>query len=656
MMRSGFGMKIAVIWRCNFTTHGQCAMGMAPAVPIAVFLRRMSAKRIKDRGTGNVFAVEPLPRAGVKPMKRFHLVSRNSALVFASFLALSHVPTSAQTKRPAAVEVKGRQPGSYYGQQPAMESIDLNMYGRIRAEGMAHGRAMDFASALADGLGPRLTGSPNMKRANEWTRDTLTKMGLENAHLEDWGEFGMGWYQVNTWGRIITPEPEPIWMQAAVWSPSTKGAVSGEIVYVPLRDATEVDALKGTLKGKILMLGAVRPLPELDQPLSFRYTNDELKELEGPNAPHRPTGPPPPNAASRIERRRVVELRMRAAKMAEEEGAAAILLPSHEEGRNVDTGLLLDDNGVELARNAQHRENAVSIPYAVVMTEHYGRLARLAQAHVPVTVEVNIQTAFTGDHEHGFNTIAEIPGTDPRLKEQVVLVGGHLDSWPAGTGATDNGSGAVIAMEAVRILKALGLEPKRTIRIGLWSGEEQGEFGSKGYVHQHLETSAHSDGTAAAGAAVPLAPTKDWELLDAFYNIDEGGGRVRGIYTQGNYEVASIFSQWIAPLKDLGVTTVSNRVYVGSDHESFDNVGLPGFQFVQDELDYETRTHHSNLDTVDHLNAADLEQAAIVEAIFLWNTSQREAMMPRKPFPHPEDEIKKDAPIPGLFPGVPGRH
>ena len=559
----------------------------------------------------------------------------------------------------ANAQRKGMQPGGYYGLQPATESLDLSMYERIRSEGMTHGKVMDFASALNDGIGPRLTGSPNMKKANEWTCETLKKIGLENAHLEDWGEFGMGWYQINTWGRIVTPDPEPIWMQAAVWSAATNGPLTGEILYLPLTDESGLDSVRGTLKGKILLLGAARPLPELDQPLSFRYTAEELKELQGPGIPSRPTGPPPANAASRIERRRVAVLRQRAVKMAQEEGAAAILLPSHEEGRNVDTGLLLDDNGVELAHNAHLRENAVPIPYAVVMTEHYNRLARLARAHVPVVVEVNIQTAFTGDREHGFNTIAEIPGTDRALKDQVVMAGGHLDSWPAGTGATDNGAGAVIAMEAVRILRALDVQPKRTIRIALWGGEEQGEFGSKGYVQKHLLQSNATTGPDAAGPSTvtdipkPLIPTRDWEALDAYYNIDEGGGKVRGIYTQGNYGVAPIFAQWIAPLSDLGVTTITNRIDVGSDHESFDNAGLPGFEFLQDELDYETRTHHSNLDTVDHLQEVDLEQAAIVEAIFLWNTSEREAMMPRKPFPHPEEEQKMSAPIPGLFPGVP---
>lgn len=264
--------------------------------------------------------------------------------------------------------------------------------------------------------------------------------------------------------------------------------------------------MKGKLKGKIVLLGALPSAPDLDEPLFFRYTEDELKEMEGPHAPRRAVGPPPANAASRIERRRVSELRSRATKMATEEGAAAILLPSHEEGRNVRTGLPLSDNGVELARDAQLRKNAVSIPYGVVMTEHYGRLARLAQAGVPVTVELNLETAFSGDHEHGFNTIADIPGTDPKIRDQVVMAGGHLDSWPGGTGATDNGAGAVIAMEAMRILRALNVSPRRTIRIGLWSGEEQGELGSRGYVHAHLDRSSNLDDPSFAA---PLAPTKD---------------------------------------------------------------------------------------------------------------------------------------------------
>jgi len=561
-----------------------------------------------------------------------------------------------ETKVEEKVEHRGEQAGGYYGVQPGVEDIDLTMYSRIRTEGLTHGKVMQFAGALADGIGPRLTGSPNMEKANAWTRDTLTAIGLENAHLEDWGEFGMGWQQINTWARMVSPDPEPLWMQAAPWSPATKGPVTGEIVYVDLANA-DLDKLKGTLAGKIVLLGAMRATPDITEALFHRYTDAELKEMESVEEGGR-------RGAVNIqqllaERQRLQALRTRALKMMADEGVAAIITPSRDSGGGGGTGVIFDDNGANLSRNAQTRENAVTIPNAVMMIEHYNRLARMAQNHVPVTVEVNIETKFTGDHEHGFDTVAEIPGTDPKLKDQVVMVGGHLDSWISGTGATDNGAGSIVAMEAVRILKALDVHPKRTIRIALWSGEEQGLFGSLGYVKQHFGEFGPAAVPDAPGMPAfmsrnrgPLKTTKEWETLDAYYNLDNGTGKVRGVYTQQNWAIGPIFKQWIAPLSDLGVTTISYRDTGGTDHLAFDAVGLPGFQFIQDPMDYETRTHHSDMDTYDRLHAGDLEQAAIVEAIFLWNTSQREAMMPRKPYPHPENERTLSAPIPGIYPNA----
>ena len=583
---------------------------------------------------------------------RLPLRCSTTAFVFAALLSTAH----AAEKKPAEIKPVP----SYYGAQPAVEKLDLTMYARIRAEGLQHGKVMDFGAALADGIGPRLTGSPNMAKANAWTRDTLTKLGLENAHLEDWGEFGMGWQQINTWARMVSPDPEPLWMQAAPWSPATKGAVTGEIVYVPLADASELEKLKGTLAGKIVLLGAMRPTPDITEPLFRRYTDEELKDMESAESSRRANAGPPPNIqALMAERQRITALRKSALTMMVEEGVAAIITPSRDGGNGGGTGIIFDDNGANLIRGAQTVENAVKVPNAVMMIEHYNRLARMAQAHVPVTVEVNIETKFTGDHEHGFDTVAEIPGSDPQLKDQVVMVGGHLDSWISGTGATDNGAGSIVAMEAVRILKALDLHPRRTIRIALWSGEEQGIFGSAGYVKQHFGTFAAPETPDPAGTPSymsrnhgPLQPTKEWETLDAYYNLDNGTGKVRGVYTQENFAIAPIFAQWIAPLRDLGVTTISTRNTGGTDHLSFDAVGLPGFQYIQDPMDYDTRTHHSDMDTYDRLHKDDLEQAAIVEAIFLWNTSQRDEMMPRKPFPHPELEKKLSAPIPGLYPGA----
>jgi hypothetical protein len=548
---------------------------------------------------------------------------------------------------------------SYYGPQPTVESIDLTMYARIREEGFKHSHVMQFGDALANGIGPRLTGSPNMAKANGWTRDTLTKIGLENAHLEDWGEFGMGWQQINTWVRMVGPDSEPLWAQASPWSPATKGPVTGEVVYVNVSDEKELDAFKGKLAGKIVLLGAMRPTPDITEPLFKRYTDAELKEMESFEASGGRYAPGSPELMKALaDRARITALRKAALKLMSDEGVLAILTPSRDGGNGGGTGIIFDDNGADLARDAQKKENAVTIPNAVIMIEHYNRLARMCEAHVPVTVEVNIDTKFTGDHEHGFNTVAEIPGTDPKLKNEVVMVGGHLDSWISGTGATDNGAGSIVAMEAVRILKALNIKPKRTIRIALWSGEEQGLFGSAGYVKQHFGTFAEPK--EKEPESVPsfmrqkgaLTTTKEWETLDAYYNLDNGTGKVRGVYTQENFAIGPIFAQWIAPLKDLGVTTISYRNTGGTDHLSYDAVGLPGFQFIQDEMDYETRTHHSDMDTYDRLHPLDLEQAAVVEAIFLYNTSEREAMMPRKPFPHPELEKEKKAPIVGIYPNA----
>ena len=310
---------------------------------------------------------------------------------------------------------------SYYGPQPATEDIDLTMYARIRAEGFTHSKVMQFGAALADGIGPRLTGSPNMAKANAWTRDTLTAVGLENAHLEDWGEFGMGWQQINTWARMVSPDPEPLWMQAAPWSPATKGAVSGPVVYVPLVDEAELEKLKGTLAGKIVLLGAMRATPDITEALFKRYTDAELEAMK-----ETPVGTDPQlrrylNGQTMEQfmaaRRKTAELKEKALKMMLDEGVLAIITPSRDGG---DGGgnrhHLRRQRSQRQPRCAEGRDHAVKIPNAVMMIEHYNRLARMTQAKVPVTVEVNIDTKFTGDHEHGFDTVAEIPGNRPQAQ------------------------------------------------------------------------------------------------------------------------------------------------------------------------------------------------------------------------------------------------
>jgi carboxypeptidase Q len=554
---------------------------------------------------------------------------------------------------PAAVD-------PYAEVQPATESLNIDMYQRIRDEGLNHSHVMEFASALMDGIGPRLTASPNAKKANEWTRDTLTKIGLENAHLEDWGEFGMGWQQINTWARMVSPDTAVLILQSTPWSPATSGPVTGDVVWVDIHEEKDFDKYKGKLAGKIVLYGAMREVPPVEKSLFERNTEKDLDEIaEFPVTAGAGGRSPDMQARLRtfIERMRMID---KIAQFFADEKVAAVIEPSRDAKNGGGSGgTFFDDNGATLGRTPYLADKKVKIPVAVAAIESYGRLYRLVHAHVPVSVEINIDTKFTGDHEHAYNTVAEIPGTDPKLKEQVVMLGGHLDSWIAGTGATDNGAGTIVAMEAVRILKALGVKPRRTIRIALWTGEEQGLFGSKGYCKEHFGSAALS--TAPDQQALPefmrrvtgpLEVKPEQKFISAYFNVDNGSGKIRGIYTQGNAAVAPIFAQWIAPLKDLGVTTLTMRNTGGTDHLSFDAVGIPGFQFIQDDLDYESRTHHSNQDVVERLQAADLKQIATVEAIFVYNAAMRDQMIPRKPLPDPAGEEKKRAPIEGIFPNA----
>jgi len=581
-------------------------------------------------------------------------VAATLASPIASYAADKTKAEKAKAAAPAAVD-------PYAEVQPATETIDLAAYQRIRDEGFNHSHVMDFASALMDGIGPRLTGSPNLKKANEWTRDTLTKIGLENSHLEDWGEFGLGWQQLNTWARMVTPDTAILILQATPWSPSTPGPVTGDVVYVSIQSEKDIDTYKGKLGGKIVLFGAMREVPPVDKALFERYTEKELEDLAEFPVTAGASGGLTPDMQKRlqayIERNKLID---KVAQFFADEKVAAVIEPSRDAKNGGGSGgTFFDDNGATLGRTPYIAEKQVKIPVAVAAIESYGRLYRLTQAHAPVSVEINIETKFTGEHEHGFDTVAEIPGTDPALKDQVVMVGGHLDSWIAGTGATDNGAGTVVAMEVVRILKALDIKPRRTIRIALWTGEEQGLFGSKGYASIHFGSAPLSTEPDQLQlpefmrrAAGPLALKPEQKLISGYFNIDNGTGKVRGIYTQGNVAVAPIFAQWIAPLKDLGVTTVTNRNTGGTDHLSFDAVGIPGFQFIQDDMDYESRTHHSNEDTVERLQPADLKQIAVVEAIFVYNAAQRDQMLPRKPLPTPEQEEQKRKPLEGIFPGA----
>jgi len=542
--------------------------------------------------------------------------------------------------------------------QPGTELLDLAAYVRIREEGFDRSHIMEYASGLFDGIGPRLTGSPNMAKANAWTQAQLTAMGCANVHLDSWGEFGLGWFQIGTSVDMATPDTAVLIAQATPWSPATLGTVTAEVIAVPyFRDENDFAAWKGKLAGKIILWGTPPAINSSSEPLLQHYDEKKLREifdypLDG-NLQEQHVDSDDPEFWANVFKQ--VNFKEKVSKFFADEHAVAIFLSSYAG----DGGIMRDDNNEAMGQRVFMADHKQPIPSVVLANEGFGRISRLLAANVPVTTTINIDTKFTGEHEQGYNTIAEIPGTDPKLKEQVVMVGGHLDSWIAGTGATDDGAGAIIAMEAMRILTALHIQPRRTIRIGLWSGEEQGEFGSLGYVRSHFATVGMS--TTPEQMEVPeflrqqvgpLTRKPEHALISGYFNIDNGGGKLFGIYAENNAAIVPIFQQWIAPLKDLDVTTVSMRKTGGTDHESFDQVGIPGFQFIQDPRDYETRSVHTNQDVYERLSASDLKQAAVVEAIFVYNAAMREQMLPRKPLPQPEKTAEQKQDLKNVVPGA----
>jgi carboxypeptidase Q len=590
------------------------------------------------------------------------MMHRWAGVTAAMLLNLVSLNATGANAKNAAPPTKAADTGGYDYRhpeaQPAAEALDLAMYGRIRVEGLTHSHVMEYASGLFDDIGPRLTGSPNLAKANAWTRDQLTAMGCANAHLESWGDFGMGWRQISTAVDMVTPDTAVFIAQATPWSPATQGMVTGPVIAVPmLKEEKDLEAWKGKLAGKIVLYGDTPKIHPNPAPLLETYDDKKLEQiyqypLNGDMSEQHVLPTDPKFWEDSFKK---VNFQEKVARFFSDEHAVAVLV----NGWGGDGGIVRDDNSEQMGPNVYRPDHKQPIPSAVIASENFGRMGRLLEHSVPVTVSVAIRSEFTGDHEQGYNTIAEIPGTDPKLKEQLVMVGGHLDSWIAGTGATDDGAGAIIAMEAMRILTALHVQPRRTIRIALWSGEEQGELGSLGYVHQHFATVAQS--TTPEELALPeflrqrvgpVVVKPEHALVSGYFNLDNGGGKLLGIYAENNAAIAPIFEQWITPLKDLGVTTISLRESGSTDHESFDQVGIPGFQFIQDPRDYETRSLHSNQDLYERLSPTDLKQAAVVEAIFVYDTAMRDQMLPRKPLPHPELVEKEQKPLTGLFPGA----
>ncbi|QXV65735.1 M20/M25/M40 family metallo-hydrolase [Mucilaginibacter sp. 21P] len=494
----------------------------------------------------------------------------------------------------------------------AQETVDQAAVTKIREEGLNHSKVMETAFYLTDVSGPRLANSPGLKRAQAWAVNQLKSWGLSNAKLEPWGKFGKGWAVQKNYAAITVPYYHAIIAIPKAWTPGTNGPIKSEVVLVKADSVADLDKYKGKLAGKIVIFDTKNTLKRSDKPDLERYTDAQLAEMAAAKPQARGERRAfDPNSPQMAARRKMIAMRAAMSKFMVDEKVGLILA----QGRGTD-GTTFTTNGASYADTAK----AVA-PELETSGEDFLRILRLVKAGQKVEMEADIKTQFITDDLQGYNVIAEIPGTDKKLKDQVVMIGGHLDSWHGATGATDNAAGSAVMMEAMRILKAIGFKPKRTLRIALWSSEEQGLFGSRGYVASHF------------GDPKTMELKPEQAKLDAYYNLDNGTGKIRGIYLQGDSAAGPIFQTWLNPFKDLGAGTVTIGNTGGTDHLSFDAVGLPGFQFIQDAMDYGTRTHHSNQDTYDRLSEDDLKQAATIVASFVYNTSERKDMIPRKELP-----------------------
>lgn len=561
---------------------------------------------------------------------------------------------------------------------PKLFEAPKETFDKIKEEGTTRSQVMQTLSYMSDVIGPRLTGSPGLKRANEWTRDTMTKWGLQNAHLEAWGPFGRGWTLKKFYAMVDGPTAFPMIAYPKAWSPGTdtlfetapapdpkakKGktvevsnghkdtAYTAEVVRFNPQNEAELEQFKGKLKGKIVLMGPTREVRAHFEPQAERLNEKELLDLADspdPASIRRPAGPGPGGPNNNFQQQ--AQFNAKRFRFLSEEGAAVLIDAGRGDGGTI---FVQQAAAVQPATPPPAgtaiptvRDKGAIVPIQLsASAEHFNRVSRMIEAGEKVTMTVDLAVEYQDQDLNGYNTIAEIPGTD--LKDEIVMLGGHLDSWQSGTGATDNAAGCSVMMEAVRIIQALGLKPRRTIRVALWTGEEQGLLGSRAYVKQHFGyfgdgTAQPFGGGAGANANQPRVLTKlpEYDRLSAYYNIDNGTGKIRGVYMQGNNEVRPIFRRWLETFKDakwydankdLSANTLSLSNTGGTDHLSFDAIGLPGFQFIQDPVEYDTRTHHSNQDVFDRIQADDMKQMSIILAMFVYQTAMNDAKIPRKP-------------------------
>jgi hypothetical protein len=529
---------------------------------------------------------------------------------------------------------------------PAQEAVDLSVVHKIKQEAFKNSQVMDHLFYMTEINGPRLTNSPGLEKSARWVARTADEWGLANVDLETWGGAGRGWSVSHYEAHLREPGYLALIGVPLAWTPGTDGVISG-VPVLAARKPTEfwdLDAYeksldeymatwKGKLSGKMVLLEeAVNILPITEAPAK-RLSAEELGEL----AKH-PTLTEPieidldniqipraehlraryfsqlPWTAMEILFNRILELNSTLQRFLADEGVVLAIYP----GNYNDGGTIFPP------LDRSHKADAGAAPPSIVLTpEHYNRLVRLAERELMPRIEVEVAASFHEDDTDGINIVAEIPGGKKR--DELVLIGAHFDDVVYGTGATDNAAGSAVMLEVMRILKTLDLKLDRTVRMVLWSGEEQGLLGSQAYVAKHF----------GDWETMKLKP--DHSKVSAYYNLDNGTGKIRGVYLQNNDMVRGLFSQWLAPFSDLGASTVTIRNTGGTDHLAFDAVGLPGFQFIQDSIEYDSRTHHSNMDVYDRAQAGDLMQAAAIIASFVYHTANRKDLLPRKPLPEPKE-------------------
>jgi hypothetical protein len=566
-------------------------------------------------------------------------------------LALVAPPAAAQSKQQAkAPAAKKGAPAAAPAPEPPPppDAVDYDALFKIKQEALQRSQVMDLMSYLTDVHGPRLTNSPQIRAAGEWAVMKLADWGMVNAKLEPWTQpFGRGWSNERTYFHVVSPNPFPVIAYSPAWTPGTDGMRTCEVVYAPINREADLENWKGKLKGKCVLTSPMRAVPARWRADGQRFTDEQLEELArqpmftgGPGRP-----PDPQQLAEQLSKEQLAQLvtqlqtqlqnpawpqrNQRIQQLLAAEGAIWI-----QPGRG--------DGGTVFVQSGGGRQpNAPPVPATLVIAiEHYGRIMRMLARKVELRAEVNIQNKFYDQDQTMFNVVAEIPGTDKG--DEVVMLGAHFDSWHTGTGATDNAAGSAVMMEVMRILKASGLTLRRTVRLGLWAGEEQGLLGSRDYMRAHF-----AEPTTDTPPKWNIKP--EHAKLAGYFNIDNGTGKIRGVYLQSNEAVAPIFRTWMEPFKNMGMTHLVIRNTGGTDHLAFDGVGLPGFQFIQDEIEYDTRTHHSNMDVYERIQENDLKQIATIVASFVYHTANRQQMLPRKPMPNPPQPPRP----PGAAPGGP---